>query len=77
MPLIHSKSDKAIGKNIATEQKAGKPHGQAVAIALSVQDEAKRKRKNTLEAAYKKHMKGSEEKGESKKESKKSEMGEM
>jgi hypothetical protein len=75
--LIKSKSDKAIGKNISTEEKAGKPHNQAVAIALSVQDQAKKKRKDTLEAAYKKHMKGSEEKGETKKESKKTEMGEM
>ena len=33
--------------------------------------------KNVLEAAYKKHMKSSEEKGETKKESKKTEMGEM
>ena len=77
MPLIKSKSDKAVGKNIATEQNAGKPHNQAVAIALSVQDQAKKKRKDTLEAAYKKHMKSGEEKGETKKESKKTEMGEM
>ena len=34
MPLIKSKSKKAIGKNIETEQNAGKPHKQAVAIAL-------------------------------------------
>jgi hypothetical protein len=47
-----------------------------VAIALSVQDKAK-KRKNTIETAYKKHMASSEEKGETKKESKKTEMSEM
>lgn len=35
MPLIHSKSKKAIGKNIEIEQKHGKPHKQAVAIALN------------------------------------------
>lgn len=35
MPLIKSKSKKAIGKNIETEQEAGKPHDQAVAIALN------------------------------------------
>ena len=35
MPLIKSGSRKAIGQNIATEQAAGKPHDQAVAIALS------------------------------------------
>lgn len=35
MPLIKSKSKKAIGKNIEIEQSAGKPHKQAVAIALN------------------------------------------
>jgi hypothetical protein len=45
MPLFKSKSDKAVGKNIRAERKAGKPQKQAVAIALNVQREAK-KRKN-------------------------------
>lgn len=76
MPLIKSKSSAAIGENIKTEEAAGKPPRQALAIALSVQDKAKA-RKNVIEAAYKKHMKSSEEKGETKKESKKTEMGEM
>jgi hypothetical protein len=76
MPLVKSASPKAIGENIKTEQMAGKPHDQAVAIALSVQDKAKQ-RKSTIEAAYKKHMKSSEEVGETKKESKKTEMEEM
>lgn len=76
MPLVKSASKKAVGENIKTEQNAGKPHNQAVAIALSVQDKAK-KRKNTLESAYAKHMKSSEETGETKKESKKTEMSEM
>ena len=76
MPLVKSASKKAVGENIKAEQNAGKPHNQAVAIALSVQDKAK-KRKNTLELAYAKHMKSSEETGETKKESKKTEMGEM
>jgi hypothetical protein len=75
MPLIKSKSPKTVGENIKTEEMAGKPHNQAVAIALSVQDKAK-KRKNTIEAAYKKHMKSGEELGETKKESKKKEMAE-
>jgi hypothetical protein len=75
MPLNKSGSKKAIGENISAEEKAGKPHNQAVAIALSVQDKAK-KRKNTIESAYAKHMKSGEEKGEIKKESKKTEMGE-
>ena len=36
MPLIKSKSKEAIGKNIKTEMKAGKPQKQAIAIALDV-----------------------------------------
>ena len=75
MPLDKSASPKAVGKNISAEEKAGKPHNQAVAIALSVQDKAK-KRKNTIAASYAKHMASGEEKGETKKESKKTEMGE-
>jgi len=75
MPLIKSASPKAIGENIKTEEAAGRPKAQALAIALSVQDKAKQ-RKNTIEAAYKKHMKSSEETGETAKESKKSEMAE-
>lgn len=43
MPLIKSTSKKAIGKNIATEIKAGRPPKQAAAIAYSVQREAKKK----------------------------------
>lgn len=36
MPLIKSKSKKAIGENIKREESAGKPKNQAVAIALDV-----------------------------------------
>ena len=36
MPLIKSGSKKAIGENIKTEEAAGKPHKQAIAIALNV-----------------------------------------
>jgi hypothetical protein len=43
MPLIKSPSKKAIGKNIATEIRAGKDPKQAAAIAYSVQREAKKK----------------------------------
>jgi hypothetical protein len=35
MPLIHSASRAAIGRNIAIEEAHGKPHKQAVAIALN------------------------------------------
>jgi len=72
--LIKSSKKEAVGKNIATEIKAGKPQKQAVAIALSTQREA---RKAKLGALLEKHMKSGEEKGEKKKESKKTEMSEM
>ena len=77
MPLVKSKSPAAIGENIKTEEAAGKPAKQALAIALSVQDKAKGGRRAKIQAEYEKHMKSSEEKGETKKESKKTEMGEM
>lgn len=44
MPLIKSSSPKAVGKNIKTEMKAGRPQKQAIAIALSTQRQAKKKR---------------------------------
>jgi len=36
MPLVKSKSKKAIGKNIKIEMKHGKSYAQALAIALDV-----------------------------------------
>lgn len=36
MPLDKSGSKKSIGKNIKTEEMAGKPKKQAIAIALNV-----------------------------------------
>ena len=45
MPLKKSASKKAVPVNIKTEIKAGKLPKQAVAIALSVQREAKKKAK--------------------------------
>jgi hypothetical protein len=41
MPLDKSGSKASVGANIKVEQAAGKPHQQAVAIALSVQRQAK------------------------------------
>jgi hypothetical protein len=77
MPLVKSKSSAAVGENIKTEEAVGKPAKQALAIALSVQDKAKGGRRAKIQAEYEKHMKSSEEKGETKKESKKTEKGEM
>jgi hypothetical protein len=45
MPLTKGKSDKTRSKNIATEIKAGKPKDQSVAIAYSVQRDAKKGKK--------------------------------
>ncbi len=36
MPLIRSGSKESVGENIKTEEAAGKPKKQAIAIALSV-----------------------------------------
>lgn len=53
MPLIKSGSRAAIGENIETEQEHGKPHNQAVAIAL---DTARRAGKH-IPKKKKKHRK--------------------
>lgn len=44
MPLKKNKSKKAVGENIKTEMKAGKPQKQAVAIALNTQRKAKKRK---------------------------------
>jgi hypothetical protein len=45
MPLDKSGSKASIGKNVRAEEAAGKPYKQAIAIALSVKDKAKGKKK--------------------------------
>lgn len=43
MPLIHGHTDRSIRKNIRAEVRAGRPQGQAVAIALNTARAAWRK----------------------------------
>lgn len=43
MPLIKSRSKKAVSKNIKTEMAHGKSQKQAVAIALNITKKSKRK----------------------------------
>lgn len=44
MPLMKSGSRKAMGQNIKTEMRAGKPQKQAIAIAYSVARKAGKKK---------------------------------
>lgn len=44
MPLDKSGSKQSVGTNIKTEEAAGKPRKQAIAIALSVQRRAQGKK---------------------------------
>lgn len=53
MPLMKGKSRAAFSSNVATEERAGKPPKQAVAIAYSEAGE-RRKRKNGLADALRK-----------------------
>ena len=64
MPLIKSKSKKAIGENIKKEEKAGKPKKQAVAIALNEAREMgakipKKKARKSHESKAHKTLRGS------------------
>ena len=56
--LDKSGSAASVGKNIKTEEKAGKPKKQALAIALNTEREyAKGSRKAKLESQYDKYIK--------------------
>jgi hypothetical protein len=55
MPLVKSASKKAVGENIKREEAAGRPHKQAVAIALETQRRAgggKKKPKHSAKKVY-------------------------
>jgi len=57
MPLDRSGSAQSVGKNIKTEEKAGRPKKQALAIALNTEREyAKGSRKAKLEDQYDKYI---------------------
>lgn len=71
MPLIKSKSKKAVGKNIKAEMEAGKPQKQAVAIALNVQREAGKKKGKKMEKKKEMHKEKEMHKKEEHKEHKK------
>jgi hypothetical protein len=45
MPLKKGYSKKSISSNIKTEMKSGRSHKQAIAIALSVAKQARKKKK--------------------------------
>lgn len=45
MPFVKGSSKKAIGKNIATEMRAGKPQKQSIAIAYSVAGKSKKRKR--------------------------------
>lgn len=45
MPLIPGSSRATIGKNIATEIRAGKPKDQAIAIAMNKAGKTRKKKK--------------------------------
>ncbi len=52
MPLKEGKSKKVIGRNIATEIRAGRPKDQAVAIAFSKAGLSKKKSKRGTSNGY-------------------------
>lgn len=56
MPLKHSQSEEALHENIAREIAEGKPQKQAVAIAYSVKNKAKKTNGNYDKSAISKAL---------------------
>jgi len=52
MPLIKSTSERAFGKNIATEMAAGKPQRQAVAIAYAEKNAAAKSKRSEHHSSH-------------------------
>lgn len=61
MPLVKGSSQKAISKNIETEENAGKPHDQAIAIAMSKAGKSKQPKYKSM-AKYQARMEKKEKK---------------
>ena len=55
MPLWKTASKKAVGPNIEKEVGAGKPRKQAIAIALSTQRQARKKKLDSWARGKRKH----------------------
>lgn len=53
MPLKEGRSNKVVSENIVREIHAGKPHDQAIAIAMSKAGRSRKKKKKSIADAFK------------------------